>query len=456
MYIRTDLNRKDLASLLVADTPPLNVRRVSREELSEGLALSNAFVAFWGRDPVSRSEPPNVVLVRDHELRDTLAWLWTYAPDVRPVTSITALMDINAFMTAVELSERPSLNGTGNAWLGLIFAEVARSSEGRAAMDRLTLSSCTSTAAFAQARAKALGYDASCVSRLARTWSQVQSMVGSGVSVAPNAALVDLFSLLHEFEGKGRRGNLNLFPPRIQTLVGAAAADYFASGTIGESTWMLLTQGRASAAEVRNSADTSREDRVRNFQSVATEILNSPSKEERDAFLIAYLASQVSPGSMEHLHLLNTAAAVYPSAYYWYGALAGLTKQSSVAAANGGLGRRLLREISREFSVFSRPTADIDHSELQLVTESSRGDTMRSSFPGFLTVSLLPGVQSVVRQHERATAAVLDDQSTKEIFRSLERLERSLIDSQAAYDRLASNFGYKSNYQFRDSRGKKK
>jgi hypothetical protein len=116
------------------------------------------------------------------------------------------------------------------------------------------------------------------------------------------------------------------------------------------------------------------------------------------SFAIGYLASRISPGSMAHFQILLPLVNVFPSALLWYGALAGLVRDSGLVLQEfGGVGRRLLVALLDETPLLSRPECDISDFELlQLISgDKPLEDFVRQS-ASTVSVEFAPGVWTTI------------------------------------------------------------
>lgn len=450
MYIRTGISRNEIPALLNAEASAEGIRDF-HPKLISSFELSKGIVALWGDYPKPEMYSPAALVIEERETREFLAYVWTYLPDLRPLTAITRLLDIKSFEAALSLSETPSLGRTRNAWLGLMYAEVL-SGQSSDNIFRITQTDCLSTTTFAQARARALGYGSSVIAQIRSRWVQLQSMLTQFKQNHKAVVPEEFWRLLYDLDGSNRYDPLPLFEGLQDGLVGTLN-EYQETGRVGADSWSVLTQDRPSARAARVTTDAPREQRVLAFEAVYSEIAESRARRDGDSFILAYLASQVSPGSMDHIALLRTAPPELRASYFWYGMLAGLAPGSTVHSAYEGLGRRVLRDLTRPESIYERPYVDVDLLELLMAGESSRPDSIKGALPEVLSVSLLPCVSSLVQltrgSGAGADAAVVRSSETLEQMR---KLERSLMDTQYAYERLSRSLGVDSQRQIKYQR----
>jgi hypothetical protein len=81
-------------------------------------------------------------------------------------------------------------------------------------------------------------------------------------------------------------------------------------------------------------------------------------------FLLAYLASAVSPGTLDHIQLILPFVRSFPDILLWYGLLAGISSKGSLGRSADELARRVLRELERDSDFLTAPSCDIALSEL--------------------------------------------------------------------------------------------
>jgi hypothetical protein len=153
-----------------------------------------------------------------------------------------------------------------------------------------------------------------------------------------------------------------------------------------------------------------------NFSSVDISLMaiEGASREERGAYLqrlfkteprgqIAeyeaaqgFLATQVAPGSLEHLDIVLSQGG--PEAAFWYVLFAALQKPNSILNAFGGLGRRIARDVRDCESIEQSPRADIALDELRILARSNIDDlAAKIGHSNEIEVELLPTVSATFR-----------------------------------------------------------
>ncbi|GLC95340.1 hypothetical protein Tamer19_47490 [Cupriavidus sp. TA19] len=115
--------------------------------------------------------------------------------------------------------------------------------------------------------------------------------------------------------------------------------------------------------------------------------------DESRAAACAFIATQVAPGSLEHLELLRNAAD--PSVSAWYSLYAALQSPKEILSGQGGFGVRLLRDMARAEGHIDRPSADLAYRELKALERIGiDAVSRRLGHVGEIEVELLPFVTS--------------------------------------------------------------
>src|ERR1700730_11992658 len=120
MFSLNELSRSEIAPLFLGGSEDARLKDVV--EANVGRLSPRGLTAIWKTDPRESFQVPNILLCNQSEMRDLIAWLWSYAPDARPFTALTRLMDPSVFGAALALPNKPCFPGRSeNAWLGLAF-----------------------------------------------------------------------------------------------------------------------------------------------------------------------------------------------------------------------------------------------------------------------------------------------------------------------------------------------
>jgi hypothetical protein len=170
-------------------------------------------------------------------------------------------------------------------------------------------------------------------------------------------------------------------------------------GKISEFIWDELTEGADELKDAFFQMKGPREERVRYFKKVTTDATLSKIKVEtfRD-FVFGYLANLLSPGTMDHLDIVATNVHRYQNSLIWYGLFAGLHRESKIMSEFNVLGRRVLRDIVKEYSILDSPTCDISLDELEvLLSSNAKPIPFRAFSSNRLEVELMPCISTFLK-----------------------------------------------------------
>ncbi|MFL6388684.1 MAG: hypothetical protein ACJ71U_14470 [Terriglobales bacterium] len=211
-----------------------------------------------------------------------------------------------------------------------------------------------------------------------------------------------------------------------------ACSDLFLKGELDSRRLYALDSEIPGISDLAERIRGPREDRVLALERMA-ENLRTRSAGGNPitlAFAVGYLASQVGPGTLDHLHLLKPYLNLFPGVLLWYGLCAGLHGKSTVASHAGGLGRRVLRDLLLKETFLDKPTCDIAISELRVMTTKFRGS------PEFLTnshsqleVEIVPCVKTVMRWPPRSDPSDSMFALTTNAIEEIRELQVDLADA---------------------------
>jgi len=142
--------------------------------------------------------------------------------------------------------------------------------------------------------------------------------------------------------------------------------------------------------------------RLAAFEKISSAIHEKSSSSDADAIGIAFYCNQIQPGTLAHFGLLRRHIAKFPLVIFWYCLFAGLSKEYDFNSVASGMGRKLSRDLLENFSFQQRPKCDVSIDELEVLSRALlKPSVIKSTYHGYLTVSLLPGVDVVVASSDR-------------------------------------------------------
>ncbi len=414
--------RKELAEVLSSGRlPSRNGLHESEPSLSV-LTGWDEIELLWNEDPTRDRRPPAAIIAERREQRELLAWLSTYAPWVRPVTAYSRISDRQTAAELLAVKPSPRLGRLEDACLGVIVGETATYVGKKKELRNVTHRACLSTLSFSIARAAGFGFNKGLISEIEEKWSRSRTLVGGSPLPIEASSLQVVWSVIRHLSGG--EFSLPLSEP-VPPLILDACSQILQNGAVGEPEWLAMTRAIPGLAPLREVLKGPREDRLSLFEHLVEGASESTAaRNPSTEFLCAYVASSISPGTLDHLHALFPYLNTFPTLLIWYGLCAGLSSRAGLGPALNGLVRRVSRELVREEHFLQNPTSDIGFNELELMSTSARewGD-LRTSAPGQIVVELLP----LINSHYRSPRLEGTDAPSGEIEPALSELA-SLLD----------------------------
>jgi hypothetical protein len=403
-------SRKDLIDILqrggASDRQEL--RRTDRVALdfrgAEDMQLIWADRDFpEGARPSYHKSPilPRIVLVGAENRRDFLAWVWTYLTDFRPLTAYTRVLEPREFQTLPELDSVPRLGQFEEACIGLILAEAATYLEPvRDKPPAITPLSCAGTCSYAVARKLAIGRAQSetNIRDVATNWSKARRLTRQ-----PSLRLKEDDVWMPWAALAAISGSALSQPFAVQDVPQAILESCNALFLGADQTsrlWTRLQDDHPALQDAKRAMEGPREGRIIFFERFLKSLIPQRGTPEfSDSFICGFLASQIGPGTLDYLPLLAGYLDRFPTALLWYGLCSGLQRRSSLYGFAGGLGRRVLREVTRPEGVFDPPSSDIALAELDVLagTDAAAVTEFRTGFQGAVSIEILPLVNTITR-----------------------------------------------------------
>jgi len=260
----------------------------------------------------------------------------------------------------------------------------------------LSPAACESTYSYAMTSALAHSLSGSTVTDIGKRWSDVRRLTKQPVRSPTVEELSFPWAILCFLGAHGRSvewsGSLR---GGDATAIVSACQELLQHGEIPLSLLPAATHlPKSLLSEIRGQT---REERVAVFETMALRASAGDARGSQfEAFQLAYLASQISPGTFEHFELLTPYLTVHPTILVWYGLLAGLTPTSQ--KLGGGLGLRVLRDALMPEYWLDRPTCDVSFFELEILLTAENPQTdFRVGSQSQLVVELAPAVRTILR-----------------------------------------------------------
>jgi hypothetical protein len=355
-----------------------------------------SFHAFWDQMPNAALPLPELLVVPDGTEGELLVALNANPHGPSPVTSLTRLLTRSEAQKLFGSSTLGEAEDILPSTVALALVEAVVLSEGRVALRQVTPALCKRTLSFAWGKALAARSPAAFLEKLPSRWVEAYGIV-NGPSVSPwhrgiVGALVEPLGICAQL-------SLGLQPSIPAGKL--AYACFRGDRRMQEQAWTELAKSGGGAPSLDSIASATREERGAYLQQMLK--IASPSN-SNDAVVAAcaFLATQVAPGSLEHFELLR--GSTNPSVVFWYSLYASLQTPSDILGGLGGLGLRVIRDVSKAEEQVGRPTADIAFAELKAL-ERVGIEALGRKFGhvGEVEVELIPLVTSSFSFHSRLT-----------------------------------------------------
>ena len=354
---------------------------------------------LWPDEPTQERTLPSILVVGARGTQDFLAWANTYLPGYRPLTGFCRVLTGPQFAAlSCPRSDFP-IGPLAEPVAALIIAEALTHGRGRVTIRTLSLAACHSTYSFVRARGLAAG-TVSDWDRLGRDWERARAVARQPERVPTYRDVEMIWRLLvgperplgdaQSTRDQGAEGSLE-----------EAVRELRNEGTVSPRSRLFANLGQDVAASL-DAMTKNREERVLAFERLLRRIADTP-RDRAGAFFAGYVASLMSPGSLEYADLMSSHLGSAPDLLLWYGLCAGLAASRNRQAQrllgdHNALGRRLVRDVSFEEPVWSPPRADISIDELEVVARAGEvPQQVHLTQSGTARVELAPGVTTSVR-----------------------------------------------------------
>jgi len=351
---------------------------------------------YWSQDPSERLALPSLVVLPNEDLSEFLSALHASPQGLTPFTALCKVMnrdEANAYFSSSELNVKVDVLP---AMVALCMVEAVVHSDGRLNLKQVSPAACRRTMSFAWGKAITSSIPASALTMLPSRWLDAYSMINPGglLEAVHNtvSAALPILSICAEL-GSGL--------PSTSAAGVLAAAILAGNKNEQESAWLKLSEGTTDTITLMALAQLSREERGSYLQQVLRR-LSTAGRNDSSVPVCAFLATQVAPGSLDHMDILQ--ATGHPSLVFWYALFAALQAPSSIMAGQGGLGYRVGRDIADIEEQMGSPKADVSYQELIAVWRLGVESLSRKfGHTGEVEVEIVPLVTSSFTYHSRGS-----------------------------------------------------
>jgi len=416
---------------------------LSLEQTTAIPKLSSDLLLAWKIDPRKQPALPCLIVLAEGATHDFLSWTSSYLMEYRPLTAQVRVLEQSHVDRYFVRTPEAWLGRLQSVCVAMVLAEMLGHLDGDRELRSLPGVAFGNTYAFSRARDLAVWGIPDRDEWIFEQWQSARSLSCQPKLPFTAEELIYPWRIIAQVAGSCVRDSQSV----EQKLFSEAAFDVSSSGTIRDEVWSQLI-GRAGLVDAHVLQRTSsREDRVLAWELVSRQRPGSEAAQLVHTFLCGYLANAVAPGSFEHWSLVLRSAAEPRGALLWYGLFAGLTPGSAVRDAFGGLGRRLLRDITSEASVLDRPRADIALTELAVLgSHRGRRPDVFTASSNMMLIEIAPCISTLVRWGGGAPAQEqLFERSERSADMAIEsallELREGLTRVEGAHKRLLRAFG---------------
>jgi hypothetical protein len=419
----------------------------------------------WADHPTPSTFLPDVICTASGKTRDFLAWASTYLGPLTPFTAFSHVMPTDELARYLKQPPSRTMFPREDPFIGAIVGELlALRSAGY--LKSLTVLDAQGTLSYTFARAAMLGLQIS-NEEIASRYESLRMLMKNNMPIAFFRNIREIWENILVALGPEPinlyQGNEVTYSPYIrQALYRIGQGDQLSDSLVAE----ILRRPPAELTLPKFDVDV--ETRVKQFESISGRlVLDNKIHPQSRAFLIAYLANQVSPGTLDHYRLLDQYSHILPTTQSWYGVIAGFVPNNGLMFYEYGLGFRISRKIRQASLPLERPSCDIAVNELDLLVSFEKtGRSFRPESSSTLTVEIAPGINTTMpwptqpqplgtaSNHEQSvlnfrTQDNVDSNLTKIRNKLIEVLE--LLDKQTKYSTLDDSA---SNQKRKGSKGR--
>ena len=350
--------------------------------------------ACWPDRPWQDDDLPRLIVVADEDLKDFLAWAVTFLPNIRPLTAFVRILPWSVFEIA---RSRPSdlASGISAILAGATLGEAMMHSVERGFFEALPLTAFESTLSATLGRALMRGFSSELIQHAGMNWRFARQLTEQPARRATPEALDGVWSIVLKVSDKrAYRPDLSA---RLEAIY-AGCDELRETGALSSFTWHKLSEGRMSNSATADAMSASKERRVEVFEAAAAELMQSSSDHFSASFLVGYLASLVSGGSLEHAPLVFPLQERLPMVMLWYGICSALRPDTRVLTDFSHLGLRIVRAMGGHEDLLALPNCDIALAELEvLLRGDARASGFRQTHASVLRVEVAPNVTTTMK-----------------------------------------------------------
>jgi len=391
MYI-SKTNRRFLLDLIETRNPYkiLNITPSNKTNFYD--INQDDLIFVWFKRPTIGSFLPDLIVVSENKIRDFLAWSSTYIPSLTPFTSFCRVLTPPLTKMFLSSKKHYPLNRLEGACIGLILGETLTHFYNNN-IKNINPLAIKSSLSFILIKSSIIGineYSDFIVNR----WLKACRLTKTDERVLSSERILEAWKILMSLDDAVYSKEIKLTD--YQTIINKACNDILKNGSISNNLWLNLTNGIDELKNANEKMKESIENRVNNFEDVSNLLLNQTINNKVTEFLCGYLASQIEPGSMNHLDMIHSYIATFPSVILWYSICEGLYQNTKIHNYKNSLGWRVTRDLYLWLPDVGKPKSDISLDELEVIVDV---DNPNLNFlvenPAAIFVEIVPSIYSV-------------------------------------------------------------
>jgi hypothetical protein len=350
-------SRRELIEICLGTSPDHPRLRETPDVVEHSLSQSVIHL-YWDRQPKQAFDLPMLVILPDDQVSEILTAIGAIPQVPSPFSSLCRVMtatEAKGLFSAARV--RPNRGGAVLA-AAVAMIEAVLLSEGRFLLAQLSPAACRRTFAYAWGKALATGVPTTSIDDLLPRWLQTHALInGQAVNDSLRDTLKSSAIVLRACAALG----IGTTPEGPAGRL--AYAVYSRDINAQEEAWRSLTTGLDSNISLAALAALTRDERGTYLQEALRKVRST---EDDSIFsMCAFLATQVAPGSLQHLELLLSTR--QPAIALWYGLFTVLQSPIELLAIEGGLGFRLMRDMTHIENPASHPIADVGYAEFTAI-----------------------------------------------------------------------------------------
>lgn len=352
----------------------------------------------WENMPFLKGIPlPDVIICDSAESKeDFLAWVSVYINDIKPFTSYCRVINLNELTSFININkEAANSKNITNLFISLIICEAITDNYQN---EKLTPLLAKSTYSYVFSQIALLGYHKNLTEELFNLYKRIDSTLPNFKRKSDKNDILIIWNIVSELFNNNTLYFQDHFTNKKEFLkfIFDASLEISEMNKISRKTWNSSPYNLPIIENFTiDFEQNTREFRVSIFEDIINSLLTDKSIEKNFiSFIAAYLASQISPGSLKFSQLLLPYIDFLPSILLWYGFIAGLYKNSEINNYSDGFGWRILNSLIKRNSIFETPVCDISLDELEILRRSNPSylRNIRTENNTFINIEIAPTI----------------------------------------------------------------